>query len=88
MSIELPVGVEEQLRTLAARQRRDVGVLVEEAARQYIEAAAITDVDGDEVAETQDALLVELPDISDWKVGGVRSVVRSDGRNCPHQWRY
>ncbi len=69
MSIELPVGVEEQLRTLAARQRRDVGVLVEEAVRQYLEVAAITDIDGDEVAETQDALLVELPDISDWKVG-------------------
>ena len=70
MSIELPVGVEEQLRTLAARQGRDVGVLVEEAVRQYLEAAAITDVDGGEVAETQDALLAELPDISDWKVVG------------------
>ncbi len=65
MSMELPVGVEEQLRTLAARQGRDVGVLVEEAVRQYLEAAATTDIDGDEVAETQDALLVELPDISD-----------------------
>ncbi len=71
MSIELPVGVEEQLRTLAARQRRDVEALVEEAVRQYLEVAAITDIDADEVAETQDALLVELPDISDWKVGGV-----------------
>jgi predicted transcriptional regulator len=70
MSIELPVGVEEQLRTLAARQGRDVGVLVEEAVRQYLEAAAITDVDAGEVAETQAALLAELSDISDWKVGG------------------
>ena len=69
MSIELPVGIEEQLRTLAARQRRDVEALAEEAVRQYLEAAAITDIDADEVAETQDALLVELPDISDWKVG-------------------
>ncbi len=71
MSIELPVGIEEQLRTLAATQRRDVEALAEEAVRQYLEAAAITDIDADEVAETQDALLVELPDISDWKVGGV-----------------
>jgi predicted transcriptional regulator len=70
MSIELPVGVEEQLRTLAARQGRAVGVLVEEAVRQYLEAAAITDVDAGEVAETQDALLAELSDISDWKVVG------------------
>ena len=70
MSIELPVGVEKQLRTLAARQGRDVGVLVEEAVRQYLEAAAITDVDAGEVAETQDALLAELSDISDWKVVG------------------
>ena len=45
-------------------------MLVEEAVRQYLEAAAITDVDAGEVAETQDALLVELPDISDWKVVG------------------
>jgi predicted transcriptional regulator len=70
MSIELPVRVEGQLRTLAARQGRDVGVLVEEAVRQYLEAAAITDVDAGEVAETQDALLAELSDISDWKVVG------------------
>ena len=70
MSIELSVGVEEQLRTLAARQGRDVGVLIEEAVRQYLESAAITDVDGGEVAETQNALLAELPNISDWKVGG------------------
>lgn len=70
MSIELPIGVEEQLRTLAARQGRDVGVLVEEAVRQYLEAAAITDVDAGEGAETQDALLAELSDISDWPVVG------------------
>ena len=68
MSIELPVGVEEQLRILAARQGRDVEVLIEEAVRQYLEAAAITDVDAGEVAETQDALLAELADMSDWKV--------------------
>ncbi|MCM3900165.1 MAG: ribbon-helix-helix protein, CopG family [Pyrinomonadaceae bacterium] len=67
MSIELPRSVEEQLRNLAAKQGRDVRTLVEEAVRQYLESAAITDLDATQVAETQAALLGELPDVSDWK---------------------
>ncbi|MGQ0592560.1 MAG: hypothetical protein ACT4QB_07895 [Gammaproteobacteria bacterium] len=70
MSIELPIGVEEQLRGLAATQGRDVVELVEEAVRQYLEAAAITDVAVDEVADAQAGLIAELPKISDWKAGG------------------
>jgi predicted transcriptional regulator len=69
VSIELPGSVEELLRTLAARQGRDVRVLVEEAIRQYLEAAAITDLDVNDVAEAQAALLGELPHIRDWKAG-------------------
>lgn len=69
MSIELPGSVEEQLRTLAARQGRDVRALVEEAIRQYLEAAAITDLDANDVAEAQAALLGELPQVPDWKAG-------------------
>ncbi len=69
MSLELPGSVEEQLRSLAARQGRDVRALVEEAIRQYLEAAAITDVDADDVAEAQAALVDELPRIPDWKAG-------------------
>jgi predicted transcriptional regulator len=69
VSIDLPGSVEEQLRTLAAKQGRDVRALVEEAIRQYLEATAITDVDADAVAETQAALLGELPRIPDWKAG-------------------
>jgi len=65
VSIELPGSVEEQLRTLAARQGRDVRALVEEAIRQYLEAAAITDVDANDIAEAQAALLRELPNIPD-----------------------
>ena len=65
MSIELPSSVEEQLRNLAAKQGRDVRTLVEEAVRQYLEAVAITDLDATQVAETQAALLGELPHISD-----------------------
>ncbi len=69
MSIELPGSVEEQLRSLATRQGRDVRALVEEAIRQYLEAAAITDVDARDVAEAQAALVGELPRIPDWKAG-------------------
>jgi predicted transcriptional regulator len=69
VSIELPGSVEEQLRTLAESQGRDVSVLVEEAVRQYLEAAAITDLDANAVADAQAALLGELPHIPDWKTG-------------------
>ena len=67
MSIELPGSVEKQLRNLAAKQGRDVCALVEEAIRQYLEAAAITDLDETQVAETQTKLLGELPHVTDWK---------------------
>src|SRR5436305_10483479 len=60
MSIELPAQVEEQLRNLAARQKRDIGSLVGEAIRQYLEAEAITDLDAADVAEAQLALVGEL----------------------------
>ena len=71
MSIDLPSSVEEQLRRLAAQQGRDVATLVQEALRQYIERAAITDIETDEVAETQAALVGELPDIAEWKANSV-----------------
>jgi predicted transcriptional regulator len=64
MSIELPGSVEEQLRKLAAKQGRDVCALVEEAIRQYLEASAITDLDATQAAETQAALLGELPHVT------------------------
>jgi len=67
MSIDLPVSVEDQLRNLAAKQGREVRTLVEEAVRQYLESAAITDLDSTQVAETQTKLLGELPHVSDWK---------------------
>lgn len=67
MTIELPAIVEEQLRHLAAKQGRDVRALIEDALRQYLESAAITDLDATQVAEAQAALLGELPKISDWK---------------------
>jgi predicted transcriptional regulator len=69
VNIQLPGSVEQQLRTLAENQGRDLGVLVEEAVRQYLEAAAITDLDAHAVADAQAALLGELPHIPDWKTG-------------------
>ena len=66
MTIELPGPIEEQLRNLAFSQGRDLRDLVEEAVQQYLEGAAITDVDTEAVGETQDALVSELSDISDW----------------------
>ena len=69
MTIELTGNVEEQLRDLAGRQGRDVDVLVEEAVREYIEAAAITDLDSAEIAETQVALMSELREVPGWTDG-------------------
>jgi predicted transcriptional regulator len=68
MTIDLPSVVEEQLRDLAKRQNRDVAELIEDTIRQYLEAAAITDLDPNQVAETQAKLLSELPPISKWEV--------------------
>jgi predicted transcriptional regulator len=64
MTIDLPSVVEKQLRDLAKRQNRDIAELIEDAVRQYLEAAGITDVDPNQVAETQVKLLSELPPIS------------------------
>jgi len=67
ISVELSGSVEQQLRALAAKQGRDVRTLAEEAVRQYLEAAAITDLEAMDVAEAQAALIRELSDISAWK---------------------
>jgi len=67
MSIELSEAVEQQLRTLAAREGRDVAALVEDALRRYMEGAAISDVTPSQVGAAQAALLAELKDLPDWK---------------------
>jgi len=69
MTIELPATVEKELRDLAGVQRRDIGELVEEAVRQYLDFSMITDLDADQVAETQMALVGELREIPEWKAG-------------------
>lgn len=67
MTIELPTRIEKELRELAVVQSRDIDELVEEAIRQYLEAAAITDLDPAEVAEAQVKLASELRDVQEWK---------------------
>jgi len=69
MTIELPARVEEELRVLAVTQSRDMGEILEDAIRLYIEASAITDLGAAEVAETQVALVGELRGIEEWKDG-------------------
>jgi predicted transcriptional regulator len=68
VTIDLPSVVEKQLRDLAKKQNRDITELIEDAIRQYLEAAAITDVNPNQVAETQAKLLSELPSIAKWEV--------------------
>ncbi len=67
MNIDLPSGVEDELRSLAEKQGRDVRALAEEAIRHYLVSAAITDIDADDVAETQTALVGELPNLMAWE---------------------
>lgn len=67
MTIELSATVEKELRDLAVAQSRDVGEVVEEAVWQYLEAAAITDLDAADVAETQVELVGELQDVKEGK---------------------
>ena len=66
MTIDLSTPLEEELRRVAALWGKDVEVLVEEAVRQYLDAAAITDVSSDDVAATQASLLSELGRIPAW----------------------
>ena len=67
MRIDLPSPVADEFRDLAARQGREVRALLMEALRQYLDSVAITDLDQADVAETQSALLRELPDVGRWK---------------------
>jgi predicted transcriptional regulator len=67
MTVELPAGVEKELRDLAEVRSREVPELVEEAIRQYLEAESITDVSAADVAEAQIRMTGELRDISEWK---------------------
>lgn len=69
MTVELSAQIEKELHDLAESQQRDVDDIVEDAVRQYLQAAAITDLDNEEIAETQVKLISELRGIPAWKGG-------------------
>ncbi len=60
MTLELPAEVEADLRDLASEQGRSIQMLVEEAVREYLVAAATTDLKPAEIAEAQLAMVAEF----------------------------
>lgn len=66
MMIEIKGATEEQLRDLAVRQGWNIYVIVEEAVREYLEGASITDMSNSEAAEAQVELLGELHGDPGW----------------------
>ena len=56
MTVHVPASIEDQIKRLAQKQGRDVQVLLEEALRQYLEAAAITDVTPEQLDQLIDGL--------------------------------
>jgi predicted DNA-binding protein len=69
MTIQLTESMEERLRDLALRQGLDISTLVEEAIQEYLDAAAITDLEDSGAAETQVELLGELRGVPGWTGG-------------------
>jgi predicted transcriptional regulator len=67
MSVEISASIEKELREMAVIQSRDLVDLVEEAVRQYLEAASITDLQASDVGEAQIVLVGELGNIHEWK---------------------
>jgi len=53
MTVQVSSDLVEALRCPATEQGRDLESLVEEAVRNYLAAAAITDVEPGEIGETQ-----------------------------------
>jgi len=66
MTIELPQAIETELRTVAEKQGRDVLAVIEDAVQQYLDGAAITDLDPADVADAQISVFGELSAPSDW----------------------
>lgn len=73
MTVEVSENLVEALRRLAIEQGRDIDALLEEAVRDYLDAAAITDVEPREVGETQLNLAPELPELPPYDDGRKRS---------------
>ena len=66
MTVHLSGSLEGELERLARLRGQGVEALVEEAVRQYLDAAAITDVSPEDLAQTQSAMAGELEAWSAW----------------------
>jgi len=65
MHAELPPDLELRLRDLASAQGRDIGTLLEEALRHYLDAVAV-DLDASDLAQAQIQLLDEVALLPGW----------------------
>lgn len=74
MTIDLSTPIEAELRRLAGLSGMNVETLVVEAVRQYLDAAALTDLSVGDVAATQVSLLGELERTPPWFDGQEPSV--------------
>ena len=66
MTIELSGRLVDRLRTLAARQGRAPQAVIEDAVREYLDAAEITDLQPADVAAAQQELFNELGTLDPW----------------------
>ena len=66
MTFHLSGALEGELERLAVLRGLGVEALVEEAVRQYLDAAAIADVSPEDLAQTQAAMAGELEALSAW----------------------
>jgi predicted transcriptional regulator len=72
MTVHLSGSLEGELERLARVRGQGIEALVEEAVRQYLDAAAITDLSPDDLAQTQAAMAGELEALSAWPQDEVR----------------
>lgn len=66
MTIQISIDLEKRLQHLAGQSGRPLDALVEEAIRNYLDSATITDVTPDEVAAAQMKLVGEMNDSPAW----------------------
>lgn len=66
MTIDLSSQLESELHILAGQSGKNVEALVQEAIRQYLDAAAITDLQAEDVGTAQEALLGEMGRCEEW----------------------
>jgi predicted transcriptional regulator len=69
MTIELPREIETELRAVAEKEGRAVIAVIEDAVQQYLDGAAITDLESADVAAVQISVLGDLSYPADFEAG-------------------